>query len=343
MELLIEARRLGASDVHMTIGFPPVIRLHGQLIAQGSGACSSAITERMARDLMNADQWKQFQRKGEVDFSFGDSSASRCRINVYKQHAGISLAIRLIGEEVRSLETLGLPSTVYGLAARSQGLILVTGPTGSGKSTTLASIIDYINRHFCKHIITLEDPIEYVHRHKKSIVDQREVGSDTLTFSNGLRAALRQDPDVILVGEMRDLETISTAVSAAETGHLVLATLHSSGGPQTIDRIIDAFPSASQPQIRLQLAGNLAAVLSQRLVPCSDGTSRVAAFEVMVNTSAIANLIRQEKTHQIKSLIQTGRQYGMTTMEQSLRSLISEELLDEHIAGEFLSSMGTAL
>ncbi|WP_134700011.1 type IV pilus twitching motility protein PilT [Ammoniphilus sp. YIM 78166] len=325
--LLKEAQARGASDLHLTIGKAPVFRINGMLIPLGECSCTPDWTESVARDLMNEGQFEQLLIKGECDFSFGVAGISRFRINAYRQRGSISLAIRTIAQDIPPIDRLGIPPVVRQLAERHQGLLLVTGPTGSGKSTTLASVVDYINQSFSKHIITLEDPIEYLHGHKKSIVDQREIGTDTSTFSTGLRSALRQDPDVILVGEMRDLETISTAISAAETGHLVLATLHTSDAPQTIDRIIDVFPPAQQQQIRVQLAGNLAAVISQRLLPAMDGSQRMAAFEVMINNTAIANLIRQEKVHQIKSMMQTGMQQGMITMEQSLRMLMNKGIV----------------
>lgn len=336
IQLLQEAHRRGASDLHITIGSAPVLRIHGQLVPLAMTVCTPDLTEEMAKVLMNAEQFEQFQKKGELDFSYGLASISRFRINVFRQRGSISLAIRTVATEIPPMEKLGIPSIVTQLAERHNGLLLVTGPTGSGKSTTLAGIIDYINRNFAKHIITLEDPIEYLHRHKKSIVDQREVGADTTSFSTGLRAALRQDPDVILVGEMRDLETISTAISAAETGHLVLATLHTSDAPQTIDRIIDVFPPSQQQQIRVQLAGNLAAVLSQRLLPTTDGMGRTAAFEVMINNTAIANLIRQEKVHQIKSMMQTGIAQGMITMEQSLRMLLNQGVISMELVKQMI-------
>lgn len=343
MELLREAHFMGASDLHITIGSKPVFRIHGQLTPIGNQLCTSDMTWDMARSLMNEDQIEMFMKKGEVDFSYGIQGVSRYRINIFKQRGNTSLAIRTVAQEIPPMERLGLPPVIRKIAERHQGLFLVTGPTGSGKSTTLASMIDYINSNLSKHIITLEDPIEYLHRHKNSIVDQREVGADTSSFSTGLRAALRQDPDVILVGEMRDLETISTAISAAETGHLVLATLHTSDAPQTVDRIIDVFPPAQQQQVRIQLAGNLIGVLSQRLMPTVEGTSRVAAYEVMVNTTAIANLIRQEKVHQIKSMIQTGMQHGMMTIEQSLRSLVNQRVIRQEVAQQIAPEINSFL
>jgi len=343
LQLLQEAHERGASDLLITIGAGPTFRINGQLTSFGHPLCTREQAVEMAKELMNEVQWLQFQEQGELDFSYGLSGVSRFRINVYRQRGGTSLAIRTIPHTIPMMEQLGLPDIVRKMADRPQGLFLVTGPTGSGKSTTLASIVRYLNDTANKHIITLEDPIEYLHQHKKSIVDQREIGADTASFATGLRSALRQDPDVILVGEMRDLETISTAISAAETGHLVLATLHTNDAPQTIDRMIDVFPPIQQQQIRIQLAANLIGVLSQRLLPTRDGFSRVAAFEMMVNTTAIANLIRQEKVHQLKSVIQIGMQDGMITMEQSLRKLVQQGVIARETAANAVSTFANFL
>jgi twitching motility protein PilT len=269
-----------------------------------------------------------------LDMSYGIPNLSRYRVNIFKQKGNVSLTIRLIPTKIPAMEALGLPAMAEEFAKKPQGLLLVTGPTGSGKSTTLAAIIDYINRTRGDHIITLEDPIEFVHPHKASIVNQREIGVDTESFTSGLRAALRQDPDVILVGEMRDLETISIAITAAETGHLVFGTLHTADAPQTIDRIIDVFPPEAQQQIRVQLASVLLGVMAQRLLPTMDGNGRVAAIEVLVNTPAIANLIRSEKVHQIRSVLQTGKAQGMQTMDMALRDLLQKRLITVDAAKE---------
>lgn len=312
----------GASDIHLTVGTAPVFRVNGDLKRYGQEPLAPADTAGMAKAIVPTHLWEDFQDKGELDFSFGIAKVSRFRINVFKQRNAVSLAIRLIPSSIPSLESLGMPAVLKSIARRPTGLVLVTGPTGSGKSTTLAAMIDYLNKETRKHIITLEDPIEYVHHHEKSIIDQREVGFDTHTFANGLRAALRQDPDVILVGEMRDLETISTAITAAETGHLVLATLHTSSAPSTIERIVDVFPPEQQPQVRTQLASVLAAVVSQRLFPAADRKGRKAAVEIMLNNSAVANLIRSEKVHQLANVMQTSKAAGMQLMADHAQQLV---------------------
>jgi twitching motility protein PilT len=316
-----------ASDLHITVGAPPIFRVDGDLKRYGQTIITPAIAEQMAKTLIKPDQYEIFLQRGELDFSYGVPGVSRFRVNAYMQRSCIGLVARVIPTTIPSLEQLNMPEILYKFAQRPQGLLLVTGPTGSGKSTTLAAMIDYINQNMSRHIITLEDPIEYLHRHGRSIINQREVGFDTNNFANGLRAALRQDPDVILVGEMRDLETIHTAITAAETGHLVLATLHTSDAAQTIDRIIDVFPAHQQPQIRIQLASVLVGVISQRLFPKAEGKGRIAATEILVNTPAIANLIRQEKVHQIKSMMQTGKSQGMHTLEMSIKDLLQQGLI----------------
>jgi twitching motility protein PilT len=325
-ELLTMAKETGASDLHLSVGAPPVLRVDGELVAQGE-VLSPDAAERLARSLMTDAQWEAFQAAGEIDFSYSLAGVSRFRVNVYRQRGCVSVAARVVPSRVPKLEELGLPEVLSTFTERPHGLVLVTGPTGSGKSTTLAALIDHINHTQRKHIITLEDPIEYLHRHALSIIDQREIGQDTRGFGPALRAALRQDPDVILVGEMRDLETMQTAITAAETGHLVFATLHTSDAVQTVDRMIDVFPASQQAQVRLQIASVLQGVVSQRLYKRADGTGRVAAVEVLVNTPAVANLIRTEKTHQIRSVMQTGRQAGMQTMEMHVRELVARGLV----------------
>jgi twitching motility protein PilT len=280
--------------------------------------------------------WQTFEEKGELDFSYSVPGISRFRVNAYRQRTSVAIAIRIIPSRVPSLEELSLPPILNSLVDKPQGLILVTGPTGSGKSTTLASMIDYMNRTMKKHIITLEDPIEYLHRHNQCMIDQREVGFDTKSFATGLRASLRQDPDVILVGELRDLETIQTAITAAETGHLVLGTLHTTSAPSTIDRIIDVFPGPQQAQIRIQLASVLVSIISQRLFPSLDRQSRKVATEILVNTPAVANLIRNEKIHQIQNVMQTSRALGMHTLEMSIRQLIQNSEISRVSAESFL-------
>ncbi|MEH7304941.1 type IV pilus twitching motility protein PilT [Neobacillus drentensis] len=325
-----------ASDVHLTVGVPPVMRINGDLKRYGTDNLLPADTEAMAKAIIPENMWEVFMNKGEIDFSYGVAGSSRFRVNSYHQRKSVSIALRVVSSKVPPIEELDLPAIVSQLVEKPQGLILVTGPTGSGKSTTLASMIDYMNRTMRKHIITLEDPIEYLHRHGNSIIDQREVGFDTNNYASGLKAALRQDPDVILVGEMRDLETMSIAITAAETGHLVLGTLHTSSAPTTINRIIDVFPSAQHPQIRVQLASVLVGVISQRLFPTPDKKGRKAATEIMVNNAAIANLIRNEKVHQIQSTMQTSRAQGMHTLEMSIRDLLDRNLIQKESATQYL-------
>ncbi len=321
-ELLAIGKEQGASDVHITVGIPPKMRVSGDLMDMDFPRLLPADTDAIIKDIMDERQIEILNEKGEVDFSFSIPSLGRYRVNVFHQRGSLAAAIRLVGTQIPKPEELGLPRSVIELYKKKRGLVLVTGPTGSGKSTTLASLIDKINDNTSAHIITLEDPIEYLHHHKKAMVNQREIGLDSMSYANALRAALREDPDVILVGEMRDLETISTAITAAETGHLVFSTLHTIGAASTIDRIIDVFPPHQQQQIRVQLAMVLEAVISQQLVPTYDRHRRVAAFEVMLMTVAIKNLIREGKTFQIDSTIQTSKKLGMNTMDDALAELV---------------------
>jgi len=311
------------SDLHLTVNSKPVIRYNGVLkkYEKYENKLSFSDLQSIARSLMNEDQWIKFLEEGELDFSYSIPGFSRFRVNAYQQRGAIGMALRIIPTSVPTLDELGLPEVLKKLALQQRGLILCTGPTGSGKTTTLASMIDEINEHRNCHILTLEDPIEYLHHHKTGMVHQREVGIDTKSFANGLRAALRQDPDVILVGEMRDLETISTALEAAETGHLVLATLHTNDAPQTVDRIIDVFPSHQQQQVRIQLASTLNGIISQQLFPMVDQRGRIAALEILIGTSAVKNIIREGKTHQLYSVMQTGSKFGMTTMDNYILHL----------------------
>ncbi|WP_438445771.1 type IV pilus twitching motility protein PilT [Gorillibacterium sp. sgz5001074] len=334
IDLLKLAHERKASDIHLTVNAPAMLRIHGDLKPVGDSVLTPPDTLAMAKDLMTTAQYETFMETGDLDFSYGIPNVSRYRVNIYRQKGQVSLTIRLIPSRIPAMEELGLPAIAEEFAKKPQGLVLVTGPTGSGKSTTLAAMVDYINRSRHDHIITLEDPVEFVHNHKSCIVNQREVGNDTMSFSTGLRAALRQDPDVILVGEMRDLETISIAITAAETGHLVFGTLHTADAPQTIDRIIDVFPTEAQQQIRVQLASVLLGVMAQRLLPTADGQGRVAAIEVLVNTPAIANLIRSEKVHQIRSAMQTGKSTGMQTMDMALRELLQQRIISVETAKE---------
>lgn len=320
-ELMQEAVREKASDLHITVGKPPILRINGSLFPMDKPKLQEADTHRFFEDLISGSKRETLLKTGEVDFSIGLRGFSRFRINAYKQRGSIAIAIRLIPEHVPTLAELELPPILETFAMKPRGLVLVTGPTGSGKSTTLAGMIDLINSHRSCNIITLEDPIEYLHRHKKSIINQREVGTDTQNFSNGLRAALREDPDVILVGEMRDVETIGIAVQAAETGHLVLATLHTVDASQTVDRIIDSFPTNQQQQVRMQLSMTLQGIVSQQLLPRKDGSGRIAAVEVLVATPAARNLIREGKGHQLLSVIQTSARAGMQSMDAALRDL----------------------
>ncbi|GAX88491.1 type IV pilus twitching motility protein PilT [Effusibacillus lacus] len=326
--LLRETVERKASDLHVSVGIPPYLRIDGRLVPMGHPALSVEDCASLAKELLGEEAWITFAETGEYDTSYSVPGLARFRVNVFRQRGTVSMALRVIAFGIPTMDTLGLPPVTHEIIKRPYGLILVTGPTGSGKSTTLAAMINEMNRTMERHVITLEDPIEYLHNHNRSIVVQREIGLDTASFSTGLRAALREDPDVIQIGEMRDLETISTAITAAETGHLVLATLHTPDAAQTIDRIIDAFPANQHAQIRLQLSNVLVAIYAQRLLKQRNGNGRVAAIEVLVNIPAVANLIRQEKVHQIKNIIQTGARYGMQTMEQAVDRLIREGKVD---------------
>ena len=318
LQLAFQAR---ASDVHLTVTLPPVFRIDGQLKRQGNQPLTPMQTEMLAKEMVTEENWNIFLKEKELDFAYEIEGMSRFRGNIFRQRGNVALAIRLIPKEIPSIEQLHLPPVLKEMVAKPQGLVLVTGPTGSGKSTTLAAMIDYLNKTTSKHIITLEDPIEYVHEHQECIIDQREVGQDTKAFANGLRASLRQDPDVILVGELRDLETIRTAITAAETGHLVLSTLHTKSAASTIDRIIDVFPPEQQAQIRIQLASVLVGVVSQRLFPYATKQGRIAATEILINIPAIANLIRSQKVHQIVNVLQTNKAQGMHTLEMNMKEL----------------------
>ena len=320
-ELLSIGVRRNASDVHLTVGIPPTYRVDGALISLVEKKLTTEDTLDLVKQALDETRLKKLNETGEIDFSYSIPSIGRFRVNAFKQRGSYALVLRIIPLEIPLMDELGLPSILNDLSKLPRGLILVTGPTGSGKTTTLASIINKINSERKCHIITLEDPLEYLHKHKKSIVNQREVGSDTQNFANGLRGALREDPDVILVGEMRDLETISTAITAAETGHLVLSTLHTNGAAKTMDRIIDVFPPYQQQQIRVQLASVIEAVISQQLLLKASGIGRIGAYEVMIATPAIRNLIREGKNHQIDTSIQTSGALNMQTMDTSLANL----------------------
>lgn len=324
LQILKVAIDSNASDLHITTGVPPIIRVNGKLTKVGENILHPKDTEEMIDQLLNPEQKIELQRKGEIDFSYSRPGIGRFRANIYKQRSSYSIALRVVPMFVPSIDSLKLPNIFKKLAMKQRGLILVTGPTGSGKSTTLAAMVDHMNNQRSEHIITIEDPIEFLHRHNKCMVNQREIGNDSNSFSNALRASLRQDPDVILVGEMRDLETISTAITAAETGHLVMSTLHTVGAAKTADRIIDVFPPHQQQQIKTQLAAVIEGIVSQQIVPTSDGKGRVAAFEIMIATPAVRNLIREGKTHQLQTIIETGAKHEMQTMDSNLLRLFKE-------------------
>ena len=322
-----------ASDLHITAGSPPVLRVRGHLAPIDE---FEKFTPEETRDLLyrilSTEQQKRLEIDRQLDFSYSVPGVARFRVNVYFQRDCLAAAFRLVPRMIKSASELGLPDVLRELAMEPRGLVLITGPTGSGKSTTLATMIDEINATRSHHIVTIEDPIEFLHQHKESVINQREIGSDAKGFAEALRGALRQDPDVILVGEMRDLETISTALTAAETGHLVLATLHTQSAPSTIDRIIDVFPSAQQGQVRMQVAAGLQGVVTQTLLPTADGRKRVPALEILLPDDAVRNLIRQGKTEQIYSIMQTNTSRGMQTMEQSLADLVLRRVISQETA-----------
>ncbi|MEA1964724.1 MAG: type IV pilus twitching motility protein PilT [Candidatus Aerophobetes bacterium] len=316
-----------ASDLHIIAGVSPVFRIDGELKTFGEEKITPEESKSLVYSLMSEEQKKIFEKRRELDFSFGISGVGRFRINAHFQRGSIAMAIRHIPNDIPLISELNLPSVLNELALKKQGMVLVTGPAGCGKSTTLAAMIEIINKERACHIIIIEDPIEYLHSHKKSVVEQREIGGDTFSFTNSLKFALRQDPDVILIGELRDLETISTAITAAETGHLILGTLHTPDAPQAIDRLVGVFPPYQQPQIRMQLSTSLEAIISQRLLLRKDGAGRVPAVELLIATSAVSNLIRSGKTHQLYTVMQTGGQAEMQTMDQALKALVDKGLI----------------
>jgi len=333
-DILRVALQRNCSDVHLKAGSPPLFRLYGELYRANTPPLPPEEVRRLAYSVLTPDQIAQFEHRKELDFAFTTVEGARVRANLALQRGTIVAFYRIIPPRIPTFEELGLPPVVRQFCERPRGIVLVTGPAGSGKTTTLASMIDYINQRFPLHIITVEDPIEFVHTDKMALVNQREVGRDTHSFANALKYVLREDPDVILIGEMRDLETIALAITAAETGHLVFATLHTVDAPQTVDRIIDVFPTHQQQQIRMQLSVSLVGVIAQRLLRRADGKGMVAAFEVLVGTSAARALIREGKTFQLPSVIQTGLRQGMITLEQSLAQLVSQGLvtLDDALA-----------
>ena len=324
--LLERALACGASDLHLRAGSPPLMRLHGRLQplpeTDGQDGYEAALLA-----ILTDNQRQIFEARSDLDFAYEIPHVGRFRVNLLRQHKGVGAVFRLLPSRLYTLEELGLPQVVYTLVRLEQGLVLVTGPTGSGKSTTLAAIIDHINQESDKHIVTIEDPLEFIHPNKKSLVTQREVGAHTLSFAAALRAVLREDPDIILLGELRDLETISLAITAAEIGHLVFGTLHTRTAASTVDRLIDVFPPEQQSQIRTMLADTLKGVIAQQLLVRADGHGRVVAVEILVGTTALANLIREGKTHQIPSLIQTGRREGMQTMDQAILELLRSKYI----------------
>jgi twitching motility protein PilT len=332
--LLDRMMEMNASDLHLTVGAPPVYRINGVLTINDNSLplLNPEDTRDAVFSILTQKQRKIFEDELELDISYSLLKKARFRVNVYLQRGSVGAAFRLIPFDIKSVEELNLPLTLKEFAKLPRGLVLVTGPTGTGKTTTLASIIDLINNTRTDHIITIEDPIEFIHHHKKCIVNQREIGSDTGSFSNALRHALRQDPDVILVGEMRDLDTISTTITAAETGHLVFATLHTVDAAQTVDRIIDVFPPYQQQQVRIQLASVLQGVISQQLLRTYEGNSRIVAVEVLIATPAVRNIIREGKTHQLLSVMQAGARYGMQTMDQAITTLLKKGLISRDVA-----------
>jgi twitching motility protein PilT len=332
-ELLEHAVGLGASDLHVTVGTPPVARVRGHLQRlEGLPTLDAEATQALLYRILSTEQQKRLELERQVDLAYDVPGLCRFRVNVYFQREALGAAFRQIPQDIKSLEELGLPESLHELTTKPRGLVLVTGPTGSGKSTTLAALIDEINRTRTDHILTIEDPIEFVHPHKNCVVNQREIGVDAHSFGDALRAALRQDPDVILLGEMRDLETIGTALTAAETGHLVFGTLHTQSAPATVDRIIDVFSAAQQEQVRTQLAGALQGVVTQTLLPTADGRGRIPALEILFPDDAVRNLIRQAKVEQIYSVMQTNTGRGMITLEQSLSELVLRRVITKEIA-----------
>jgi len=326
-DLLRTTVERGASDLHLTVGLPPVLRINGTLVATEFARLSPEESKRLVYSILNDKQKEKFEKTWELDCSHGVRGFGRFRVNVYRQRGVVGACLRAISNTVSTRTDLNLPKVVEEVVDRPHGLILVTGATGAGKSTTLACMLDIINQSQSYHIITIEDPIEYIHPHKKSMINQREVGQDTMSWSFALKATLREDPDVILVGEMRDQETIAGTLTAAETGHLVFSTLHTSDAAQTVDRIVDVFPPHHQQQIRVQLSAVLEAIFSQQLVAHASGVGRVPAVEVLIATPAIRNLIREGKTHQIYNAIQTGSKHGMQTMEQGLFELVTNKMI----------------
>jgi len=331
-DLLVLTKERGASDLHLTAGAPPTLRIHGKLVRLDDAVLGREAIHAMLYDILTDQQKARFEATHDLDLSLELAKIGRFRVNAFMQRQGEGMVMRLIPSTIRSLDALGMPPVLKDLAMRERGLVLVTGPTGSGKSTTLAAVVDHRNQNREDHIITIEDPIEFVHEPRKCNINQREVGPHTESFAAALRSALREDPDVILVGEMRDLETIALSLTAAETGHLVFSTLHTNSAAQTINRIVDAFPAHQQDQIRAQLADALLGVVAQTLIPTPDAQGRVAAVEVMVATPAVRNMIRENKTHQLPSAIQTGARDGMQSLDQHLKTLVKLRKIEQEEA-----------
>lgn len=332
VDILVEVLERKASDLHLSAGSPPVIRVAGKLVRLDYPRLNTNDTRDLIYSILSQDQRQRLENDWEIDFSYSVPGRARFRVNAYFQRNALGAAFRLIPAEIKTLDELSMPPILHKMAQKPRGFVIITGPTGSGKSTTLAAMIKEINESREEHIMTIEDPIEFLHRHAKSIINQREVGTDTKSFNRALKSVLRQDPDVILVGEMRDNETMQTALTAAETGHLVFATLHTQDAPQTIDRIIDVFPPHQQSQVRVQLASTLMGICTQQLMPTVDGLDRVCACEVLIPTPAVRNLIREAKTHQIYSVMQTGTKFGMQTMDTSLAELVKRGKVSKEAA-----------
>jgi twitching motility protein PilT len=333
-QLLVFAKDRGASDLHLSAGSPPIVRIDGTLQRLKAPPLEDGTLKDGLYGLLTPEQRRIFEEKNEYDFSWALDEGTRYRVNLFRQLRGVAAVFRVIPTKVRGFEDLGLPETLKALCQRDRGLILVTGPTGSGKSTTLAAMVDYMNETLQKHIITIEDPIEFIHSGRNCLINQREVGQHSSSFASALRVAMREDPDIVLIGEMRDLETVSLALTAAETGHLVLSTLHTSGAAKTIDRIIDIFPAGSKDQVRTMLSESLLAVLSQKLLPRKEGKGRAMALEVLIANTAIRNLIREDKVYQIANVIQAGASQGMATLDMSLLDLVQRGVVSRDEAAK---------